>query len=173
MNKDDLNWSAIPNLASQIRVCDESGLITPSLAMCFISIDALASLSRSIDKARVTRNDFITWVDRYLRCHPEQTYKYNGKDVYAARCSFLHAYGATSELHEKDTTTIKFVYHDGGRHAYKPEIDSALVVIGVRSFTNDVICAMDSFMAECEKDKELRARVESRLNELFNIVPIQ
>lgn len=173
MNKDNPSWGAILNLASQIRICDESGLITPSLAMCFIAIDSLASLARPIDKARVTRSDFVDWVNRYLNGHSEQKYKYSGKDVYAARCSFLHTYGATSEIHERDTTTIKFVYHDGGRHVYRPEVNPALVIIGVRSFADDVIRAMDDFVEECDKDIELRARVEARLNELFNIVPIQ
>jgi len=70
--------------------------------MSFICIDAMANLSRPKDKTKVTRSDFKTWVDKHLSGAAEQTYKYRGKDVYAARCSFLHTYGAESELHEKD-----------------------------------------------------------------------
>ncbi|WP_461480702.1 hypothetical protein [Porticoccus sp.] len=166
------NWGAIISLASQIKSCDEIGLVCPSLAMCFISIDSMASLARSLDKPKVTRKDFIDWVDRYLQGHPEQKYIYRGKDVYAARCAFLHTYGATSKIHEQDSSTIKFVYHDGGRHSYNSEVDPSLVVIGVRSFTNDVICAMEKFMEDCSLDTGLRQRVISRLDELFNILPI-
>lgn len=173
MSSGRANWGAIVGLASQIKSCDEIGLFCPALAMCFISIDSMASLARPLDKPKVTRKDFIEWADKYLRGHPEQKYAYSGKDVYAARCSFLHTYGATSEIHGQDTSTIKFVYHDGGRHSYRPEIDPSLVVIGLRSFTNDVICAIDKFMEHCSTDADLKQRVESRLDELFNISPLE
>jgi len=172
LNSKTENWSPIVSLAAQIRQCDEIGLVCPSLAMCFVSIDSMASLARPVEKPKVTRRDFIDWVDQYLHGHPDQKYAYRGKDVYAARCAFIHTYGATSEIHEQDGDSIKFVYHDGGRHSYAPDSEPNLVVIGVRSFTNDVINAIDAFMENCSSDSELRGRVTSRLDELFSTLPI-
>ncbi len=61
-----------------------------------------------MDKSKVTRSDFKEWVDTYLTCHENQPYKYRGKDVYAARCAFLHTYGSEAELHESDPDTIRY-----------------------------------------------------------------
>ena len=114
------NWQTIIGLVSELKRCDECGITTASVAMAFICIDTLASLGRPIDKKRVTRSDFKEWVDIHLKGHPDQPYKYRGKDVYAARCAFLHKYGSEAELHNEDPDTIKFAYHDGGQHKFNP-----------------------------------------------------
>jgi hypothetical protein len=165
------NWKSIIDLVSELKRCDECGITTASLAMAYICIDAIANLGRPATKQKATRTDFIEFADTYLKAHSEQPYQYRGKDVYAARCAFLHTYGADAELHEEDPNIIKFVYHDGGRHKYNPSVTPGLVVIGTKSFINDVIIAVDSFLKECERDVSLRARVETRLGKVLGIVP--
>ena len=83
------NWQTITGLGSELKRCDECGLTTASIAMAFICIDTMANLNRPKGKNRVTRTDFIEWVDTYLEGHPDQPYKYRGKDVYAARSYIL------------------------------------------------------------------------------------
>ena len=115
------NWKAITGLIGEIKRCEECGVITAAIALAFICIDTLASLGRPENKGRVTQSDFKEWVDTHLKGHPDQPYQYRGKDVYAARCAFLHAYGSDAMLHQKDSNTIKYGYHDGGKHAYNPK----------------------------------------------------
>ena len=165
------NWQGIIGLVSELKRCDEYGITTASVAMAFICIDTLASLDRPANKKRVTRSDFKKWVDTYLKCHPDQPYKYRGKDVYAARCAFLHKYGSEGELHEKDPDTIKFAYHNGGKHQYNTNSDNSLVIIGTKSFINDVVCAIDSFQEKCQSDSSLRQRVEERLPSVLQKMP--
>lgn len=172
MSDDNGSWNAIVSLASQIKDCEKFGLITPSIAMSFICIDTMASLARPIDKDRVTRKDFIEWVERYLKAHPEQVYQYRGMDVYAARCAFLHTYGSKSGLHEKGDDVLEFIYHDGGMHVYNPSVDPKLVIIATRSFTNDVVNAVSDFLDMCANDCQLKDRVRSRLTEVLGLVPI-
>lgn len=150
-------------MVAELKRCDQCGVTTASIAMAYICIDALANLARPIGNEKVTRTDFKKWVEKYLNAHSDQPYQYRGKDIYAARCAFLHAYGAEAELHEKDPDTIKFGYHDGGRHEYNPEVEPRLVLIGARSFVSDVVYAVEAFLQECQKDKALRERVEARL----------
>ena len=164
-------WQAIEGLVSEMKRCDESGLITASVAMAFVCIDSLANLGRPEDKARVTRSDFKGWVDEHLKGHTDQPYQYRGMDVYAARCAFLHTYGSESELHQEEPSTIKFGYHDGGMHQYNPEIDPSFVIIGTRSFTNDVAQAVGSFLNKCRSDSFLRNRVEQRLDGFLKQFP--
>ena len=164
-------WGSILGMVSEMKRCDEGGLITASLAMAFICIDALANLSRPAGKNRVTREDFQNWVDLHLKGHPEQPYQYRGKDVYAARCAFLHTYGSVADLHEKDLDTVKYAYHDGGKHNFDPKVSSDIVVIGTKSFVNDVACAAESFLEQCQADTLLRERVEARLPHVLSTLP--
>lgn len=164
-------WKSVLDLVSELKLCDEHGITTASAAMSFVCIDALANLSRPKDKARVTRADFKEWVDKHLKADPEQPYQYRGKDVYAARCALLHSYGSESEVHQEDAETIKFAYHDGGRHQFDKSVEPRLVIIGTKSFVNDVVHAVVSFLNECRSDASLKARVEPRLSQVLQTFP--
>jgi hypothetical protein len=166
------NWQALVHMVDEIKQCDENNITTASIAMSYICIDALANLSRPIEKAKATRKDFINWVNTYLTADPGQPYKYRGKDIYAARCALLHNFSAEAELHEDDLDTMKFSYHDGGKHYFDPEVDPRLVLIGAKSFTNDVIFSTVKFMGACGANPDLMGLVESRLDKVFNKVPV-
>ena len=166
------NWQALVHMVDEIKQCDENNITTASIAMSYICIDALANLSRPVEKAKATRKDFIDWVNTYLTVHPDQPYKYRGKDIYAARCALLHNFSAEAELHEDDLDTMKFSYHDGGKHYFDPKVDPRLVLIGAKSFTNDVIISIEKFMGACGANPDLMRLVESRLDKVFNKVPV-
>lgn len=165
------NWKSITGIVSELKRCDESGITTASVVMAFICIDALANLSRPANKKKVTQADFIAWVDTYLRAHPDQPYQYRGKDVYAARCALLHTYGSEAEVHEKDHNIIKFGYHDGGKHQHNPSVERGLAIIGTKSFVNDVVHAVESFLKKCLEDTSLKNLVESRLEKVLQTIP--
>jgi len=170
-NNQEDNWKAIIGLVGEVKRCEDCNLTTASVAMAYICIDALASLGRPENKDKVTRSDFIDWVDSHLEGDPAQPYQYRGKDVYAARCAFLHTYGAEAELHQKDPDITKYVYHDGGKHNYDPNVNPNLVIIATKSFTNDVVHAVSSFLEECKKDKQMKKRVEDRLPSILQTLP--
>lgn len=169
--KQQANWQSLVGLVSQLKRCDECGITTAAVAMVYICIDTLANLSRPTDKGKVTRSDFMQWVDTYLKGHEDQPYQYRGKDVYAARCALLHKYGAEAELHEQDPDTIRFVYHDGGKHEYKADVEPRLVIIGTKSLINDVVIGVESFLEACQNDPALKTRVEPRLGQILVGVP--
>jgi len=166
------NWKALVHMVDEIKQCDANNITTASIAMSYVCIDALANLSRPAEKAKATRKDFIDWADAYLIAHPDQPYKYRGKDIYAARCALLHNFSAEAELHENDLGTIKFSYHDGGKHYFDSKIDPRLALIGAKSFTNDVVIAVGKFMDACSANPDLMGLVESRLDKVFNKVPV-
>lgn len=165
------NLKAISGLVSELKRCDECNITTASVAMAFICIDSLANLGRPADKKKVTRSDFKEWVNTHLKGHSDQPYQYRGKDVYAARCALLHKYGSEAELHEEDTDTIMFAYHDGGKHQYDSSVNKNLALIGTKSFVNDVIDAVASFLKLCKEDSKLRHLVEERLPSLLKTMP--
>lgn len=140
-----------------------------SVAMAYICIDAISNLARPINKPNGTRADFKEWVDTYLEADPAQPYQYRGKDVYAARCAFLHTYGVEAELHDEDPDTIQFGYNNGGKHEY---VTPRLVVVGTKSFINDVDIAVATFREKCESDEVLRQLVEPRLGKVLQVYGI-
>lgn len=165
-------WNAITGLVEEIKRCEECEAIGAAVTTSYVCMDTLASLARPVDKPKVTRSDFIDWVDSYLQGHADQPYQYRGKDVYAARCAVLHTYGVEAELHGEDPDIRKFGYHDGGRHSYDPSVDERLVMIGTGSFLNDVVHAVRSFLEACKADGDLRSRVEERLPGVLQTLPL-
>lgn len=166
-------WEGVSGLVAEIRKCECVGATTAALALAFVSIDTMAFLALPSGQEKHVRSDFIEWVDTYLSGDVEQPYQYRGIDVYGARCAMLHAYGSEADYHEKYKDTKIFAYHDGGTHAYDPDINERLVIIGTASFLSDVVNALGVFIEACIDDAELRARVESRLPKVLATLPIR
>lgn len=171
MQENKVNWSVVKSLTKQIVKCDEYDLVTPSIAMTFICIDAMATLTRPVGKIKVTRKDFIEWCNTYLKSNSKQKYQYSGKDVYAARCAFLHTYGTTAELHNDDPETLKFLYHDSEEQQHQLYIEDRTVVISTKLLVVDICKAVDSFIAECKNNPQFGERVSGRLDEVLITVP--
>ena len=166
------NWQGIVQLITEIEKCKSAGLHLAALALCYLAIDLMTFLCMPIGKKNTDKHEFITWVDRYLRAHADQPYQYSGLDVYAARCSYLHTFTSEAELHRKDKSVKMFGYHDGGMHAAYPATQENFVIIGMASFINDTIIAISNCMQELRADTNLRARAESRLPMVFQVLPI-
>lgn len=165
-------WKGVSGLIAEIKRCQDAGATTAAVVMAFICMDTMAFLSLPAGKDKQVRADFITWVDAYLKGHKEQSYQYRGLDVYGARCALLHAFGSEADYHQQYPDAKRFGYHDGGKHAYDPTVDEHLVLIGVASFLNDVLHAVEAFCEACKADQDLRARVESRLPKILATFPV-
>ena len=166
-------WDAITGLLAEIKRCEAAGATSAAVAMAYNCIDTMAFLSLPAGQDKQGRSDFIAWCDKFLRGHDDQPYQYRGLDVYGARCALLHAFGSEADFHEKNTDAKKFGYHDGGKHAYDPEQDERLVIIGTASFVNDVTHAVGEFVDACKTDADLRTRVEGRLPQVLATFPIR
>jgi len=51
------------------------------------------------------------------------------------------------------------------------DIKTNLAIIGTKSFVNDVIHAVESFLKSCQQDQELRQLVEERLPSVLQTMP--
>jgi len=171
MADDEPNWRAIGQLVEQIHTEEQAGHFTTGVVLSFICLDTMAYLVRPADQTEQTRAEFIAWTDKYLKGHSDHQYQYRGVDVYAARCAVLHTYGIEAALHRRDESVKLFGYHDGGRHMHDPAQHPRLVMIGMRSFLNDVRIAVGDFIQECRHNAELRALVETRLGGLLTHLP--
>lgn len=156
-------WDAIIGIIKEIKKCESADVTIAAVAMAYVCIDTMAYLSMPESQSEQQKQDFIDWVNTYLKGHPDQPYQYDGTEVYAARCALLHTFGAEAKMHREDSNIKKFGYHNGGTHAFDPDISPNLVMIGTASFLNDLVIAVEGFVKACQEDEALRTRVESRL----------
>jgi hypothetical protein len=168
----DSPWAGITGLVHELKQCEAAGHTAAALVLAYVCIDTMAYLALPPDKSEQTNKDFIAWVDTYLKAHADQPYQYRGVDVYAARCAVLHAFSSEAERHRKNTDVLLFGYHDGGQHSVDPEKGPHLVMIGTKSFLNDIVCAVEAFLTACQEDAALRGRVETRLRKILQTFPI-
>jgi hypothetical protein len=162
-------WDGLVQMGKELKRTHSAGCISAALTFAYVCIDTMSYLSLPSEKSHQDRSDFMSWVDTYLKGEPSQPYQYRGLDVYAARCAVLHAFSSEAELHRKDPGVRLFGYHDGDRHESHPH----LVLIGIVSFVNDIVGAIEAFLVACQNDADLRARVEPRLVKVLQTFPIQ
>ncbi|MDE1892380.1 MAG: hypothetical protein KGI13_07785 [Betaproteobacteria bacterium] len=164
--------SPIIKLTDEIKKCQDAGAISATVIMVYVAIDSMAFLSMPEWRTKQNQNDFIAWVNMYLKASPESVYQYDGRDVYGARCAILHSYSIDAYYHQQNSEVKMFAYHDGGRHEYNAEIDNRLIVIGVNSLVNDFGVALVKFIQAINTDVSLRQRVANRIPRLIETMPI-
>jgi hypothetical protein len=164
--------AGIMMLLNEITTCRDAGAVSTTAIMVYIGIDVMAFLAMPPNQESQKRQDFIDWVDTYLKADSKSTYQYDGRDVYGARCSMVHTYAIEADYHQKNLDVKKFGYHDGGLHVYNPAIDKKLVMIGINSLVNDFMKGMESFVLNMKKDTDLRRRVAARVPKIIEIFPV-
>ena len=151
-------------IGNDIHVCLKNNAPTGAVLLTYCAVDAMAFLSMPEGKQKVGRSDFKNWVKKYMTTDSAQPYQYDEEDLYGARCGIVHTYGAESDLSRKNKYKPNCL-----NHFYDPAKQSDLVVLGVDLFIRDFYDAVDKFLADIEKDENLRMRVEARLPSLFHI----
>jgi hypothetical protein len=163
--------AGIMHLLNEIKRCQDADATVAATTMVYICIDTMAFLSMPTNQTSQTKKDFIGWVDTYLKADPSQSYQYRGIDVYAARCSLLHAFSAETDAHRRDPSIRQFGYADNGPHAYNAAVHERLVIISVARLVHDLSKALETFIGAMGTDVDLRARVGARLPALYNEFP--
>ena len=162
-------YQPITDLVIEISRAQDAGALVAALAMVFVGIDTMAWISLPIGKDTVTRNDFCSWVDAYLKTDSNQPYQYVGIDVYAARCALLHSYGSLSDLHKKPNPPKAFGYLDNGPHRAD---GSHRVLISIAVLVRDFGEAITKFLRSALQDSDLKSRIDSRIDALMALIPV-
>lgn len=58
------------------------------------------------------------------------------------------------------------------KHQYDPNVERSLVLVGPKSFSNDVVNAVETCLEKCQGDEMERKRVEPPLVKILQIVPV-
>jgi hypothetical protein len=131
-------WTGILNLLEEMDRCSRADAQRGGLALAFICIDTMSFLAMEDGREEQNRQDFLTWVERYLSTDEDQPYQYLSREVYAARCAILHTCGSEAAAHRRDETLKQFGYTDGSEHMFNLEQAPRLVLISTPRFLRDV-----------------------------------
>ena len=152
-------YQAIMDILIQIQRAQAANALVAALSMVYIGIDTFAWLST--DKPHADRDSFIEWVNTYLKSDVTQPYQYDGFDVYAARCAFMHTYGSVSNLHGKPNPPKHFGYLDNGPH--QVDAKEPLVLISIAVLIHDFHRATTIFLDEIKTNQEVKANVDAKI----------
>jgi hypothetical protein len=153
-----------------IAVSLESQCLVSAVGLMFMTVDALAALTRPIERSSVTRGDFIEWCDRYL--DPENTLRCRSTDLYAARCGVLHAYSSESDLQRKgEARRVLYQWRGGPAPDQAISLPPESIVVIVEDLHEALLKAVRSFVVASEMDVAVRERVQKHLSSLLCYAP--
>jgi len=105
-----------------------------------------------------------------MEADQDQSYQYEGKDLWGARCGLVHRYSPHSDLSERSECKV-FQYHNGGNHIYDRSISENVVMISAPRLIRDFYGAMTVFLKDLIEDEKLREKVNRRIRTLFQVAP--
>ncbi len=141
-----------------------------AIILIYAGMDAMAFLDMTAGQDEVARDDYIRWADRYIRfpCKEQLT----GADLYGARCSMLHAYGAVSRLSRAGKCRmIGYLDKSVPEVRYDPSVSTELVLVSIPALKDAFFNGINAFLVDAIADKAKAPIVEERLETFVQIFP--
>ncbi len=155
--------------ASGIDACMEKKAITPALVLIYSAIDTTGWLDST--EAFTTRNDFMTWVDKYLL--KSKPLRCTALDLYAARCGLLHTFSPDSQLSSAGKArVICYAWGTAKTEDLQRSIDlknkvNELVAVHIDELYQAWKSGLVLFGEELDKDPGRKTRVLTKAGKFF------
>ena len=154
-----------------IRVALENDCLGSAVILILSGIDAMAYVGMPAGQEDVTRNDFITWVDRYIKFSCSE--QLSGWDLYGARCAMLHSYATASDLSRKGKCRqIGYMDKSVPEIRFNPSVSMDLVLVSVPALADAFFSGIDQFLVDVFADKKKRPIADQRLQKLVQATPL-
>jgi hypothetical protein len=163
------------DILEAIKICLKNGKDNPSLILLYSGIDIMAWLDLPQDRIETTRDDFISWVDKYLL--PESGLECTAIDLYAARCGILHSYSFFSRLSK--IKKAKKIYYSTGKANNEflknriPDGENAVAVHIAELYVAFKI-GTERFEADFKNNYNKEKIIKERINKyFFSFIPLK
>jgi hypothetical protein len=130
-----------------IQVTIEHGCFDSAVILILSGMDSMAYLNMPAGQEDVTKNDFVAWVERYIKfpCKEQLT----GLDLYGARCSMLHSFGTVSKLsREGKCRLVSYMDKSIPEVRYNPAVSKELVLVSVPGLAEAFFIGLDIFLVD-------------------------
>ena len=171
-SRDPVNNAINDGIRRGIEVAIDNDCFGPAVILIYTGIDAMAYISMREDKEDVARQDFIDWVDTYIRfpCESQIT----GLDAYGARCGMLHNYSVFSKItREGKCRKLAYVDQSLPEVIYDPSISESLAVVSIRGLAQAFFNGIDKCLIDIFTHKQRAKLAEDRLKGMTLCMPRQ
>jgi len=157
MNRDQLIEN-IGHIQRSIALLHNHGFNIPLLILAYSLIDILSWLDRSDDHDDVSRTDFLSWADLYIK--PEDNFGCSSLDLYGARCSIVHSYSSESKLsRDRETNRIFYLWGNAKEEILaiaikERELSDKVIIIRIETFIKTINHGINEFI-DNKGDNEL------------------
>lgn len=155
-----------------IRVALENECYASAVILIYSGIDTMAYLNMPEQQQDVTRNDFVEWVDRYIRFPCEE--QVSGLELYGARCGMLHTHSITSRLSRQGRVRqVGYMDRSVPEVSYNPSVSEDLVLVSIEALAEAFFSGVDKFLVELFADRDKAPVAEQRLRTLVHLLPFE
>ncbi|MEO3691673.1 hypothetical protein [Roseateles paludis] len=155
----------VEHITSDIKFCLENKRMVAGAQLLMSAIDVASGIERPRDKLDTTRDDFISWADRYLTLSgPEYTLR--GVDLYAARCGLLHGYTAQAKLISQGKA-VMLGWLDDMMPPVRANEDQSLVLASLAALFVAFNHGLADSISRINRNEELAALVNERMAFMF------
>jgi hypothetical protein len=170
ISRDPITKAIYGEIKEGIKLCIDNECLGSAVILVLSGIDAMAYLSMPAEQEDATKNDFVTWVEKYIRfpCKEQLT----GLDLYGARCAMLHSFGAVSKLsREGKCRMVGYMDKNKPEVIFNPEVSKELALVSVAALAEAFFCGIDKFLVDLFKNPEQAKIAEKRLNNFVQKIP--
>lgn len=165
LQKDPLN-NAVSEIKRGIRLCIDNKCGGSAVILIYSGIDTMAFLGMPSNQVEVTRRDFESWCDKYVRFSGKQ--QLTGQELYGARCGMLHTYGIESRS-SRAGACRKLGYMDrpDAEIWYDPKFDPNVAVVSIEALAKAFFAGIDRYLVELFADSTRTPVAEKRVQDLL------
>ena len=169
LGKDPVINSIYNGIKKDIKVALDNECYTAALILIFAGIDAMANLSRPENQTDVKQEDFVRWVNSYIKI--DGCKRITGEDLYSSRCAVIHTYGVDSRR-TRDGSAKRLIYKVGGYPSvdYNPSVSNNLLCLDILVLADAFFKGIDKFVVNMFADTQKKDIFEDRLKKILRII---
>lgn len=132
----------------------------------------MAYLSMPATQPDVTRDDFVSWVERYIHFPCKQ--QLTGLDLYGARCGMLHSFSTISGLHRQGKCRqIGYMDRSVPEIRFNPNVSEELVLVSIEALARAFSDGVDRFLIDVYADGRKAKVANERFRHVVHAFPCQ
>jgi hypothetical protein len=155
-----------------IRVAIENECYGSAVVLILSGIDTMAYLGMPDNQQDVTHDDFVRWVDRYIKfsCKHQLT----GLDLYGARCGMLHSFSTVSNLSRQGKCRqVGYMDRSVPEIRFDPNVSEELVLVSIEGLAKAFLQGVDKFMIDLYADKRKAKVADERFQHVVHTFPCE
>jgi len=172
MNRDPISIAIYGGIKIGVNVALKNECYDSAVILILSGIDSMAYLNMPESQEDVTKTDFISWVDQYIKFPCKE--KITGLDLYGARCAMLHSYGVVSKLsREGKCRVVGYMSESIPEIRYNPSVSKDFVLVSVPALAEAFYKGIDRFLVNLFSNSDKAKVAEERLKGFIQCIPAQ